>query len=137
VVTCFNLAVAAEGADRELFPPDGNLHFPTLLAPQLKGSCASTTVHCTTLAGILDANALDHVDLVKMDIEGAEYEILYGTPPDCFERIQQIRMEYHDLDSAERNVRSLKQFLSSRHYRITLERANTSTNGNLWAEKHD
>ena len=32
-----------------------------------------------------------------MDCEGAEYEILYGTPSPLLRRISQIRMEYHNL----------------------------------------
>ena len=42
-------------------------------------------------------NALERVDLLKMDCEGAEYEILYGTPDRYLERIREIRMEYHQL----------------------------------------
>ena len=38
------------------------------------------------------------VDLLKLDIEGAEYDVLYGAAPETLARIREIRMEAHDLD---------------------------------------
>jgi len=134
-VKCFNLAVAADAADRELFVAGTDFFFPTLVPPKSEQAATRAQVHCTTLANILDANALAHVDLLKMDTEGAEYEIFYRTPPSYFDRIREIRMEYHNLDADQRNVQSLKQFLITQRYRITHEQANTPTNGNLWAKK--
>lgn len=136
-VTCFNLAVAAETRDRELFGPAGGFHFPTIIPPSRPAPAVSASVPCTTLATILDSNKLVRVDLLKIDIEGAEYESLYGTSPGYFGRIREIRMEYHDLDRDRRNARSLKEFLISHRYRITREQATTATNGNLWAEQDD
>jgi FkbM family methyltransferase len=133
-VTCFNLAVARDSAVRELFAPEGALHFPTLVPPRRAGRAVSAKVQCTTLASILDSNSFARVDLLKMDIEGAEYETLYGTAPGYFERIREIRMEYHDLDVDRRNARRLKDFLISQRYRITREQGISTTNGNLWAE---
>ena len=71
-VKCFNLAVAADSADRELFVAGTDFFFPTLVPSKSEEAARRTEVHCTTLANILDANALAHVDLLKMDIEGAE-----------------------------------------------------------------
>jgi len=135
-IKCFNYAVAHEATDRELFIGGTNFCFPTLIAPEGAHSAARTQrVHCTTLAAILDANQLAQVDLLKMDIEGAEYEILYHTPSAYFARIKEIRMEYHNLDSDQQNVESLKRFLAAQGYRVTYEEANTPTNGNLWARR--
>ncbi|HVS80576.1 MAG TPA: FkbM family methyltransferase [Pyrinomonadaceae bacterium] len=132
VIKCFNYAVAGTSADRELFTAGTNFFFPTLIAPE-GAHCAGTRVHCTTLAAILDVNRLAQVDLLKMDIEGAEYEILYRTPPEYFARIKEIRMEYHNLDAAGQNVEGLKRFLTAQGYLVTHEQATTPTNGNLWA----
>ncbi len=133
-VTCFNLAVASDAGVRELFAPDGSFHFPTLVRPSGTPPAVSSKVECTTLATILASNSLARIDLLKMDIEGAEYESLYHTAPNCFERIREIRLEYHDLDQDRRNVRSLKQFLIAQRYRIAREHRHTTTNGTLWAE---
>ena len=36
------------------------------------------------------------VDLVKIDIEGAEYELFLESPPQCWERVRAISLELHD-----------------------------------------
>jgi FkbM family methyltransferase len=36
------------------------------------------------------------VDLVKIDIEGAEFDLLRGTPAPVWERVQNISLELHD-----------------------------------------
>jgi len=131
-ITCFTDGVAGENADRDLYLGSASVFFPTLIPPPGQASATRTRVRCTTLDSILDANDLRRVDLLKMDIEGAEYEVLYRARA-CFDRILEIRMEYHDIDRTEQNVDSLKRFLTAHGYRISRERASTPTNGTLWA----
>jgi FkbM family methyltransferase len=135
-ITCFNLAVAADRAERELFVSGPDLFFPTLVRPH-GPDARSTRVACIDLPAILDANGLTRVDLLKMDIEGAEYDVLYGAPDGALNRVRELRMEYHNLDTERRNVRHLKQFLTARRWVVTREQANTPTNGTLWARQHD
>lgn len=51
------------------------------------------TVAATSLAGLI--RRIPQADLVKMDVEGAEYEIINGTPVDLLSRIKLLVMEYH------------------------------------------
>lgn len=51
-------------------------------------------VGCTSLEKIMDNNQLVHIDLVKVDCEGAEFEILYGTPKDYLQKKYQ-RLEWN------------------------------------------
>lgn len=37
------------------------------------------------------------VDLLKLDVEGAEYDIILGTPPDVLGRVHRIALEYHPV----------------------------------------
>ena len=134
-ISTFNYAVGGEAKDRDLFVAGTDFFFPTLLTPEDESRAERITVHCTTLAEILETNRLAQVDLLKMDIEGAEYEFLYAAPPACFERIREIRMEYHDLDGDRRNVASLKRFLTGQGFTVTREQAVTPTNGNLWVRR--
>jgi FkbM family methyltransferase len=132
-IACYQCAVAGEAADRELYLEGADVFFPTLVPPAA-GAAARVQVRCTTLDEILARQGLAQVDLLKIDIEGAEYEVLYGAG-DALEGVREIRMEYHTLDATERNVGALTRFLTGRGYRITRQRADTTAYGNLWAAK--
>jgi FkbM family methyltransferase len=49
----------------------------------------------TTLRNILNENQIDTVDLLKMDCEGAEYEILFNADGPTLARIREMKMEFH------------------------------------------
>ena len=52
-------------------------------------------------------------DFLKMNCEGAEYGILYRTPPDYPRRIRRIALEYHAVEDKARLSRELAGFLDS------------------------
>jgi FkbM family methyltransferase len=130
-ITCRNEAAAGAVGDRELVVDGPGIFFPTLVPP-VPGAGGRATVRCTTLEEILASHRLAAVDLLKIDIEGSEYELLYGAR-DCLTRIREIRMEYHNVDAAERNVEHLTRYLAGQGYRITRLQSNSPTHGNLWA----
>lgn len=53
-------------------------------------------VQSRSLGHLLQELGLARVDLLKMDCEGAEYDILLHAESDTLQRIQRIVMEYHD-----------------------------------------
>lgn len=57
----------------------------------------TTNVETTTLAAEFAAIGLDHVDLLKLDIEGAELDVLLETPEDVLQCITQITVEFHEF----------------------------------------
>jgi len=134
-IKCFNLAVASDSLPRTLYVKGTAFFFPTFIAAQDDASQVAIQVPCITLSEIFETNDLKKVDLLKMDCEGAEYEILYNAPNACFQLINEIRMEYHNLDGNGRNVEGLKKFLAERAFAITHIKANSATNGSLWAVK--
>ncbi len=71
-------------------------------------------VESTTLEHILDSEC-DKADLVKLDCEGAEYDILESLPADHFRRITKLCMEYHTDGSFER-LDQLKKRLEAAGY---------------------
>jgi FkbM family methyltransferase len=61
----------------------------------------SVTVAGTTLTSFLDRHGISTVDLLKMDIEGAEFDVLESTSDSALLRIRQFTIEFHDfLDSS-------------------------------------
>jgi FkbM family methyltransferase len=138
-VQCFNLAVGADVGMRELFLESRTFSFPTFQRADADRDTRTLSVQCVSLAEILDSHGLARVDLLKMDCEGAEYEILYNTPDRYLDRIREIRMEYHNLPAERCSGEALGTFLRSRGYDVTMARATSAaaTGGNLWARKHD
>jgi len=53
------------------------------------------SVAATTLADVLRTHAIGTVDLLKMDIEGSEYEIVSSSLPVLRGMVKRIVMEYH------------------------------------------
>jgi len=136
-VRCFNAAVAGDAHSRDLFVQGPGLFFPTLVPANQDSMTRKINVACTTLADILDSNELERVDLLKMDCEGAEYEILYGTPRRYFDRVREIRMEYHDRPEKGHNAQALATFLKGAGYdEIIQPAAATAGTGTLWARRH-
>jgi len=72
----------------------------------------SINVPAITLTKILDDNDLNDVNLLKLDCEGAEYEILYSTNREVLKKIKRMLIEVHPLDNEKRNEKYLSSFLS-------------------------
>lgn len=53
------------------------------------------TVRTISLADLLDSQDVDHVDLLKCDIEGAEYDVFLPATNETLSRISEIVMEVH------------------------------------------
>jgi FkbM family methyltransferase len=130
-VECHHAAVAAVTGETELYISGDGLFFPSLIAPP--SGATAVPVPTVTLAAIMERNGLDVVDLLKLDVEGAEYEVLYGAPADCLARISEIRMEAHHLDDDRRNAPALGRFLAQAGYRITRQQRDPTGVVMLWA----
>lgn len=89
----------------------------------LSGSPRPTEkVRATTLEQILQRLKIKRVDFMKIDCEGAEYEILLSTPSRTLSRIRKIVGEYHNL-SAARQGRVLKKFLTRNGFQTAFKSA--------------
>jgi FkbM family methyltransferase len=60
------------------------------------GGRGSGSFACTSLAREMEANGHDSIDLLKIDIEGFEYEVLESCLAERI-RIKQICVEFHDF----------------------------------------
>lgn len=84
----FQLAVAANNKKRKLFLDETSIGH-SLVETQGK----FIEVNCVTLPEILAQ--INKCDFLKMDCEGAEYEIILNTPVTYLKKINQISMELH------------------------------------------
>ena len=75
-------------------------------------------------------------DILKIDCEGAEFEILYNLPQEYFKRIEKIRLEYHNhLSDKKNNSEYLMEFLKKNGFKVTKNKKCSDYNGDLWFEK--
>jgi FkbM family methyltransferase len=68
-----------------------------------------------TLANLLAGENLGRVDLLKVDVEGAEIKVLAGVDPAMWSRVRQVVVE---SDGSEETTRSLVSTLSERGLRV-------------------
>lgn len=74
-------------------------------------------IRCISLKEIFNKNRINFCDFLKMDCEGAEYDILFNTPEEIFRKIGKIALEYHDYLYRGTGVYKLVSFLSKRGFR--------------------
>jgi hypothetical protein len=92
-------------------------------------------VDAISLESALAKLNITQLDLLKMDCEGAEYEILLNTSPEILRLVKRIIMEYHDLD-AQRAHPILVDFLQQQGYQVTCRENNVHAEiGYLYAEQ--
>ncbi|HEY4495637.1 MAG TPA: FkbM family methyltransferase [Candidatus Paceibacterota bacterium] len=93
-------------------------------------------IKCICLKSIIENNNLSKIDLIKMDCEGAEFEILLNTPADFLENIHEIRMEYHNIDDKKLNIENLKIFLQENGYKVIKQIPSTESVGIIWFKQN-
>ena len=103
------IGTAVESQRRSLVPAD--LH-------AVKGK--SIKVPSITLAELMERYQLHQIDLLKMDIEGSEWEVLLSTPIQVLRRIRRIQFEYHEVHARFRYSKSvLFEHLASADLNLT------------------
>lgn len=60
-----------------------------------------TEVPMLTLASVLEREGLERVDLLKIDVEGAEHAVFASTPREVLLRLGSIALEYHPNGSKQ------------------------------------
>ncbi len=78
-------------------------------------------VRTVTLEKLVEGYKLPHIDLLKLDCEGAEYEILLNCPPNVISKIGCIVMEYHRLDE-DHDYRHLINYLRNNGFNIRVKK---------------
>jgi len=71
-------------------PYNGSKIFPN-------NNCVEHRIETITLGDIAERNNLSYIDLLKVDVEGTEYEILMSGNDHVFQMCRQITVEFHDF----------------------------------------
>ncbi|MGA2666888.1 MAG: FkbM family methyltransferase [Patescibacteria group bacterium] len=130
-VQAFQLAVSDVAGAVELFFNPRNNGGHSLVLPMNR---IRMSVESITLEGVFQRCGIETIDFLKMDIEGAEYDILCKSPPELLERISRLALEFHVIDEG-RNENVLRQFLESHGFEVRVKRLVFTHHGLLWAKR--
>jgi FkbM family methyltransferase len=117
-------AVAGSAGKRMRFPKNASPYNSFL-----RGESAKEYEFVKTIDLMNIMEDFDHVDLLKMDCEGAEWDILRGAGHDVLDRIGAIRMEYH-LGQRDQ----IAGFLQQNGFSL-IHLAGTKDAGTMWLAK--
>lgn len=70
------------------------------------------------------------VSLVKMDCEGAEYDIVAGSPPGAWDRVKRIVVEYHP--APRERLEALRSRFVDLGFAVIKERHRSASEGTFW-----
>jgi hypothetical protein len=88
-------------------------------------------VQCLSIPTVFEKEGLEKIDFLKMDIEGAEIEILNTLPDKYFSQIRNIAFEYHNMIFRE-NALPAVLYRLSKWYEWTLKTTGYLSVINLW-----
>ena len=118
-VKIIGVALSDIDGEKELYWKEDN---PLVNSLDINGSEFSTqdnpnskTVKTTTLETLINNLNWDKIDLLKIDIEGSEWDIINNTPDDVFQSIDKILLEYHWPKGRLQSVISRFQSLGFKH----------------------
>ena len=130
-IKCFSLAVAETEGNKTFYI--STLEYAhSLEMENIEGGDFNKkiTVNTTTIEQILKSNNLDRLDLLKLDIEGTEYAVLYNLPLDLYNKIKYIALEIHDHKTYQKE--ELVNFLTEKGYSV----ARSNKNPHVYLAKH-
>jgi FkbM family methyltransferase len=115
-----NSAVSDHRGQMPLYTPANNSILSSLLQDT---SGFVEMVQAITFADIIAEHALTQIDFLKVDVEGAEFDILLACSAETFAKIRRMVIEYHEFEGDERTYRDLTDLLVSHGFKVAVEKA--------------
>ncbi len=117
-ISAHYLAMAGESGERTLHRSRAENNSLLQDYALLDDTNEGVTVSALSLGEFMEQNALNRIDFLKLDCEGAEYEILLKASNEVLAKIETISMEFHDLKTLENSSWKLVERLESAGFRI-------------------
>lgn len=95
------------------------------------GNRQQIEVEATSLSDIISENAINRIDILKLDCEGAEYSILYALPPELLKKVRTLMIETHQGSGNDENLDALTSFLEQHGFALHVLAEEKS--GYIWA----
>ena len=117
-ITTMKAAVAAFDGQLEIHLSHDTNHSLIGENPLSGKSNAIEKVKAITLDSLISQYQLDEIDFLKMDCEGAEYDILFNATFETLKRIKILSLEFHDLKDPEKSASRLIDFMESKQFEM-------------------
>lgn len=132
-VTCIQKCIAGTRGEQQLFVSDANPAENSLTRQTDK----SVAVQSITLKDVLETLEINSIDLLKVDCEGAEFDIIYNSR-DELQSVKKIVMEVHEpalfnIEGAG-SINDLCRFIGNCGFSVEFKRENRFQ-GYIFAEK--
>jgi amino acid adenylation domain-containing protein/FkbM family methyltransferase len=111
-------------SDREAAAPDASTvgkGVEDLLQQRMRAE--THTCRLRRLSDVIRDENVDRIDLLKIDVERAEWQVLKGIDAADWQKIESIVLEVHDRDQGgvEGKVRAISSFLTEKGYQVVGE----------------
>lgn len=116
-VTCIQKAVAKSSDARLLFLDEGGGVSSSLFKREGRDLSDGISVPCMTMTDLYKECSITHCDVLKLNCEGAEYEILGGLSDEMFASIDSILLQWHRVENHVPD--ELDRLLATKGYTVT------------------
>lgn len=119
-IKIYKCAIGKESRDGELFVSDDSINHKvnSKIDKTINSKLKTQNTRIISLKDFLEENNIKKVSLLKLDIEGGEYDIFENIDKDVFKRIENIVMEYHK--KTNRNEKSLEKILREHGFSVQI-----------------
>jgi FkbM family methyltransferase len=117
----FNKAIAKEDGKLYFYLSNQSSRSSSLLNIMTSGK--KIMVYSISLQSLFEMLKLNRCDILKIDVEGAEYEVFYNSPAKIIREINMIYMECHDVSRLKKdyNKSGMKKFLRNNGFKVINE----------------
>jgi FkbM family methyltransferase len=111
-----NFGICGKRSKRKLYLNEKNTGGHSIIKKEIN----SVDIKCVTLKNVFKEFGISYCDFMKIDCEGAEYEILMKTPKNILKRIGKISLEHHNFDP-KHSVNDLKKHLFNSGFDVVVK----------------
>ena len=94
-----------------------------------KGPVTATKVETVAFDEVVSTLSAP-IDFIKMDCEGGEYDLTYGSSPDSWASVQRLVLEYHDVEG--QSWADLRDWYENVGLRVVREMPANDALGTAW-----
>ncbi|MFP4403805.1 MAG: FkbM family methyltransferase [Candidatus Woesearchaeota archaeon] len=113
-VKSFNLAVSNSDNKIDFYLSEHNVGHSTHKTKDSK----KISIDSISFTSIIKENKINWVDILKVDIEGGEYDLFYNLNKNVLKKVNLILLEWHNLDKDKNNWKELKKYLISKGFKV-------------------